>query len=115
MEAITTYSFLVPLLSSITGGLIAVGGQLIVHKIKEKPNSDLDKKRKETLLFLLDPEHMPMGVSWRKIELLQRVIGASESETKRLLIEIGARGSTLQEDVWALTKHKPLPRIAGVD
>ena len=30
---------------------------------------------------------------WRKLETLMRVIGSDDTTTKRLLLEIGARGS----------------------
>ncbi|WP_306111615.1 MULTISPECIES: hypothetical protein [Roseovarius] len=103
----------VPLLSAIVGGLIAIIGQVFVHWILGRKQRNLDCKRKETLLFMLDPEHMPKDVEWRDIKTLQRIIGASEEETKRLLIEVGARGSTLENDVWALIEHKPFPKTAG--
>jgi hypothetical protein len=48
---------------------------------------------------------------WRKLETLSRVIGADEETTKRLLIEIGARGSETDKDVWGLMKYHPLEKI----
>ena len=113
-EPVTQMSLWIPLISAIGGGVITIFGQLFVHRVRERPVRKLDQERKKILAYMLDPKHMPKGVEWREIETLQRIIGASEQETKRLLIEIGARGSTLQSDVWALIKHKPFPKTAGV-
>lgn len=99
----------IPLISAIVGGVIAIAGQLVVHWIKECPKRSLDKKRKIMLRNMLDPSKMPPGTRWRKLDTLSRVIGASPDETKRLLFEIDARGSTSNADVWALIEHQPLP------
>ncbi|WP_208347704.1 hypothetical protein [Pseudaestuariivita rosea] len=108
-------AWIIPLVSSVIGGSIAIGGQFAVIHFKDAPKRKLDNKRKEILRFMLNPEHMPKGTDWRDINTLQRIVGASEEETKRLLIEIGARGSTLKSDVWALIEHKPFPKTAGGD
>lgn len=47
------------------------------------------------------PEH------WRRMSTLSRVIGASEQTTKRLLIEVGARGSEKDDALWGLIAHHP--------
>lgn len=51
---------------------------------------------------------MPEGVQWRSIKLLSESIGVDEKETARLLVKIGARRSTGDKNVWALTSKKPL-------
>ena len=55
----------------------------------------------------------PPQKEWRRLETLARVIGADHAETTRLLIEVGARGSESQENVWALKSHKPLHSPEG--
>lgn len=95
--------------SALLGGIIAILGQIIVHWVKEWPKRDLDSKRKETLKYLLKKENIPNSSGWRRIETLERVIGASREETKRLLVEIEARGNEKENDVWALIRDKPLP------
>lgn len=35
------------------------------------------------------------------------VIGADESTTKQLLLEIGARGSEDKQELWGMIKHHP--------
>ena len=98
-------------IAGLAGGVIAIGGQLIVHWIHRGPQRRLDESRKTTLKVLLDPKNHPLDVKdgWRNMKTLQRVVGADHETTARLLIEIGARGSTSTNDVWALIKHKPLP------
>lgn len=52
---------------------------------------------------------------WRKLSTLSRVIGADADTTKRLLIELGARGSEKPredgEEVWGLISKHPLEQI----
>lgn len=97
--------------AGLVGGLTAISGQLFVHWYQQRPQAQLDESRKESLRFMLDPKNMPDSVSdgWRKIETLQRVIGADRETTTRLLVEIGARGSMKNADVWALIRDKPIP------
>lgn len=99
------------LIAGVAGGLIAVGGQLVVHWAQQRPQRKLDESRKETLKRLLDPEHMPDSCKdgWRNLSTLQRVIGADRETTTRLLVEIKARGSTGKSEAWALIRDKPLP------
>jgi hypothetical protein len=49
------------------------------------------------------------GPPWRRLETLQRVIGANEETTIRLLLEIDARGSQGGNVVWGLIARNPLP------
>ena len=49
------------------------------------------------------------GQTWRRLETLQRVIGADDKTTVRLLLEIGARGSQTGNPVWGLIARNPLP------
>ena len=52
---------------------------------------------------------------WRKLSTLARVIGADTYTTRRLLIELGARGSEKPredlEEVWGLISKHPLENI----
>ena len=53
-------------------------------------------------------ENPPPDTEWRKLQTLSRIIGADYETTTRLLIEIGARGSEKENEVWALLSEKPL-------
>jgi hypothetical protein len=93
------------IVAGLVGGLLAIGGQIFVVWWQQRPQKKLDDDRKKTLKRLLDSTQH----EWRKMETLQRVIGADRETTARLLVELGARGSTAQDDVWALIAKKPLP------
>ena len=91
---------------------VAVGGvgQFLIdhfrHKRDTKAQRELDERRKALLREAL--ENPPPGKDWRKLETLSRIIGTNYETTTRLLIELGARGSEKDADVWALLSDKPL-------
>ena len=103
--------------AALLGGLAVVVTQLgYTWFVTDKPRKDLEERQKKMLLSMLQPENMPLTedqtnkVQWRAFNTLQNVIGANEVTAKRLLIEIGARGSSKSGKVWALEKHQPLSR-----
>jgi hypothetical protein len=49
------------------------------------------------------------GHNWRTLSALANVTGLTELEAKRLLVEIGARGSETNPDLWGLVSRNPLP------
>jgi hypothetical protein len=74
--------------------------------VKGLRQKKIDENRKKLLQeALLNP---PVGKEWRCIYTLMRIIGADRETTTALLIELGARGSESENDVWALIKNKPL-------
>ena len=91
---------------------VAVGsvGQFVLdhfrHKRETGAQRALDEKRKALLRQAL--ESPPGGKEWRKLQTLSRIIGADYETTTRLLIELGARGSETENEVWALVSEKPL-------
>jgi len=61
--------------------------------------------RKQLLQKLLEDEQF----EWRRLSTLARATGTTEEECRRLLIEIGARGSLSEdEELWALLSRKPI-------
>jgi len=102
-------SGLAALLGAIIGGTATLGGQILREVIQSYRKDKADRPRKQLLKQMLEnPQH-----DWRSISVLSGVVGLPESETKRLLIEIGARGSEIQaqtgKDVWGLISRHPLP------
>ena len=91
---------------------VAVGslGQFLIERCRyqreTKVQRNLDDKRKELLKQAL--ENPPPGIEWRALTTLSRIIGADFATTTRLLIELDARGSEGEEEVWALQSRKPL-------
>lgn len=70
------------------------------HRRETAAQNKLDDQRKTLLKKALqNPDY-----KWRKIETLSSVIGADYETTTRLLIELGARGSTSEKDVWKLAR-----------
>lgn len=93
----------------IVGAIISIVGNVLLHYLQNKRKDTLDELRKELLLKMLDNDRFPN--KWRKLETLSRVIGADDETTKRLLIEVGARGSESESNSWGLIKHHPLEKI----
>lgn len=98
-------------LIGIIGGVVGAGltllGNIIFHWFKEKPQRKFDSQRITILKEMLDDNRFPE--KWRNISTLSAVIGASEEETKRLLIKAKARGSEKADGKWGLIKNHPFP------
>jgi hypothetical protein len=91
----------------LVGGIVSWTGICIKHRLDTQKDRKNDDLRKEDLRQML--ENTPNGEEWRKLTTLSRVIGADFETTTRLLVEIGARGSEAENEVWALKSKKPLP------
>lgn len=87
------------------GAFLTVGGNILLYKIQNAPQQKLDKSRKELLRTMLNDSRFPRG--WRELSTLSRVIGADGETTKRLLFEIGARGSEKEDEMWGLIERHP--------
>lgn len=95
------------LLGALIGAIAAIGAVVVQHYLRGFKQEKIDAPRRAMLKQML--EKMPEDKEWRNIETLSRVIGADRADTTRLLIEIEARGSESENDVWALISKKPLP------
>ncbi len=97
------------IIGAFVGGFLTIVGQLLVHWLQNRKARALDKARTNLLRQMLE------GRDWRKLSTLSRVIGADAETTKRLLIELGARGSEKPredgEEVWGLISKHPLEGI----
>jgi hypothetical protein len=89
----------------ILGGLFTLAGNLLLEVLKQRAKKKRDEPRKQLLKEMLEDERFPGR--WRELHTLMHVIGADEETTKRLLIEIGARGSEDGMEFWGLIKHHP--------
>jgi hypothetical protein len=96
---------LVGLLGALLGGALTISGTLLVEWFKQRTKKKRDEPRKHLLMKMLEDERFEGR--WRELHALMHVIGADEATTKRLLIEIGARGSEDGKDLWGLIKHHP--------
>ena len=111
--------------SALVGGLVALAlkvlGDVTLDRYHKSSERKTEKLQKEMLLTMLDPDVMKklpnaaggFGVEWRTFDTLKSVIGAEDVTAKRLLLQIGARGSTKDGRSWALRRYQPLdPREA---
>src|SRR5436309_15524552 len=96
-------------IGACVAGFLAIVGQLFVHWLQNRKAWALDGARTRLLRQMLE------GGNWRRLSTLSRVIGADADATRRLLIELGARGSEKAwedgEEVWGLISKHPLERI----
>lgn len=103
------------LIGVIAGSSISIIGNIILHNYKEKPNKEFQKLRMDILKKLLNDERY----KWRELSTLSSVIGATENETRRLLIKINARASETKKkdkdgndiEIWGYLKNHPLENI----
>ncbi len=94
---------LIGLAGVFIGVIIQILGNVVVHCLQQRAKDRTDIKRKELLMTMLEDERF----TWRQLETLMHVIGADEETTKRLLLEIGARGSEDKQELWGLIKRNP--------
>ena len=96
---------IVALVGVVVGAVISVIGNITLHQMQNSSRKMLDNRRKELLKKMLNDSRFPQG--WRKLSTLSRVIGSDIETTKRLLLEVGARGSEKDDDMWGLIERHP--------
>ena len=96
---------IIGLVGAVIGSLLTLAGNFLLHWFQDRPRRILDNGRKKLLKIMLDDTRFPN--QWRRLSTLSRVIGADEETTKRLLIEVGARGSEKDDGFWGLITHHP--------
>ena len=97
-------SGLAALFGSCVGGMGTFGATwLNVHLSRKKPDP-AEEATKRLLRELL--EH-PI-IDWQHLHTLSNVVGLDDQSVRRLLLEIGARGSTKDGDFWGLVSRHPL-------
>jgi hypothetical protein len=97
-------SGLAAFLGAIAGAVASMGSIVLTDFMKAYRKTKADEPRKRLLTDMLSGGHR-----WRSLSVLASVTGLTESEAKRLLVEIGARGSETDPNLWALTSRNPLP------
>jgi hypothetical protein len=83
-----------------------LGGTILTHYLRQRPNAELERIRKETLRKRFAA--VAKEYDWLPMATLSDCIGADRPTTVRLLLLIGARRSMLEKDVWGL-KEWPEP------
>ncbi len=98
--------FMIGIAGVIVGAFIQFSFHRLDRHLDTRKQRELDDARKALLKTAL--ENPPDGTEWRALSTLSRIIGANYETTTRLLIELGARGSETENEVWALLTKKPL-------
>ena len=100
---------IVGLIGVVAGAVIAVVGSIVLHRFQDGPRRRLEDGRKKLLLQMLRDGRFQDR--WRKLSTLSRVVGADEDGTKRLLIDVGARGSEKDDGLWGLIESHPFDQV----
>ena len=94
--------------AAIGGGAVGILGPIIKAFVDDhlahKRGDPLEEARKKVLLDMLEN-----GPEWRNIGTLCDVIGANPGEARKLLLQVGARGSERGNDMWGLISRNPFP------
>src|SRR6266700_2165708 len=92
------FTAIIGLVGVVLGSILTIFGNVLAQCLKQWSLAKKDKHRKKLLLEMLEDKRFPDH--WRKLETLMHVIGANEETTKRLLLELEARGSEDQQELW---------------
>jgi len=87
------------------GVIGAVTGGFVTHWLRNRRAASLAEKRRARLNTVLNGN----TYIWRSMNVLAASIGADESKTAELLIEIDARASLTNNQSWALVSRAPWP------
>lgn len=98
------------IIGSFVGGLVSFGGTWLNAHLTRKRPDPADEAAKSILRQMLGVE----SSHWRTMRTLSNVVGLSEERTRELLLEIGARGSESNPELWGLISRNPLPPQPGV-
>ena len=95
-------------LAVVLGGLIGVCGTLgstwLNHHFEQSKKDEGEEAAKKLLKELLETRQH----HWRRIDTLANVVGTDEATVRRLLLEIGARGSMRNGRYWGLASRNPI-------
>jgi hypothetical protein len=83
---------------------------LNAHLSQRSKFPKFDKAAKALLVAMLSS-----GPKWRKLQTLASVTGLPERDVKEYLIELGARGSETDGNLWGLISRNPLSEIGSSD
>ena len=99
---------MIALVGAVVGSILTILANVVMQCLKERSIAKKDRPRKQLLKEMLEDNRFTDH--WRNVDTLMHVIGANEETTKRLLLEIGARGSEDKQELWGLIKYHPFER-----
>lgn len=92
------------LLGAVVGGVATFATTWLNAHLERTKTDPADEAAKKLLLALLDRPKF----KWSSIDTLANVVGTDEAVVRRLLLEIGARGSMRDGKLWGLVSRNPL-------
>lgn len=98
------------LLGALIGGMATLGGTLLNAHLNRARPDPADVAAKALLQQMLEVKKL----HWRTLHTMANVVGLPDERTRELLLEIGARGSENNADLWGLISRNPLPPVQGV-
>ncbi len=104
------WTAIIGLVGVIVGAIIGGALNIFLYHLQEKKQDNNDKARKKLLKIMLDNKSFVDG---RSLETLSKVTGTEPEHCRRLLIELEARGFTMNDDRegWTYIKNRPLDEI----
>lgn len=93
----------------LLGTLFGTAGSLVTTWLTAYLGRQSQHPKYDKAVEALLQKMLASGPQWRKLDTLARVTGLSEQHAKEYLIEIGARGSETNGDLWGLISRNPLP------
>jgi hypothetical protein len=93
------------IIGSLVGGAGTFGATWLSAHLNRKKPDPADEAAKNLLRVLLEGGRF----GWRTIDTLANVVGTDEQTVRRLLLEIGARGSMKDGRLWGLITRNPVP------
>ncbi|HWA92453.1 MAG TPA: hypothetical protein VG889_20625 [Rhizomicrobium sp.] len=92
---------------SIVGGIGTFSATwLSAHLNRARPDPSTEAAKQ-----LLKKMLQSRGFEWRTIVTMSNVVGLPEAETRKLLLEIGARGAENDPELWGLISRNPLKEM----
>ena len=95
---------------ALIGAITTLGGTLLNAHLNRTRPDPAEVAAKALLRQMLEVKEL----HWRTLHTMANVVGLSDERTRELLLEIGARGSENNADLWGLTSRNPLPPQPGV-
>jgi len=96
-------------IGSLVGGLGTFCATWLNAELTRRKRDPAEEAAKELLRSLLNRPRW----NWASIKTLGNVVGADEVIVRRLLLEIGARGSMQDSSLWGLVARNPIDGIAN--
>jgi hypothetical protein len=93
-------------LGSAVGGMGTFAATWLNAHLSRKKPDPAEEAAKRLLKELLEQPFW----DWRHIRTLANVVGTDEPTVRRLLLEIGARGSTQSGEMWGLVSRNPMKK-----